>query len=232
MARPTPTNRVIAEVLERIADLLEANEENSFRVMSYRNAARAVRGTKKPLAATAKAHGPAGLMDIKGIGERLAGLIDEFVRTGKIELLHDLEKGAPRKSGRVKEEQAAGTSARPLRSRMPIPDVSLILAVDSDYRKKAGAGKLKMIAPKKLNPEGKSWLPILSTEREGWAFTVMFSNTSRAHDLGKTHDWVVIYFRRGAAEQQCTVVTEQRGNLKGKRVIRGREQECAAAYGS
>jgi hypothetical protein len=61
-------------------------------------------------------------------------------------------------------------------------------------------------------------------------FTVMFSNTAKAHELGKTNDWVVVYFSKGKGENQCTVVTESRGALKGKRVIRGREEECRKYY--
>jgi DNA polymerase (family 10) len=58
----------------------------------------------------------------------------------------------------------------------------------------------------------------------------MFSNTATAHDLGKTNDWVVVYYEKGKGENQCTVVTESRGALKGKRVIRGREKECVEYY--
>jgi hypothetical protein len=106
----------------------------------------------------------------------------------------------------------------------------LILAIDAEYRKKAAAGQLKKIAPKKFNPEGKAWLSIMSTEREGWRFTVLFSNTQRAHDLGKTNDWVVVYYNDGSGERKCTVVTEFKGQLSGKRVIRGREKECGQYY--
>jgi hypothetical protein len=70
----------------------------------------------------------------------------------------------------------------------------------------------------------------MATEKEGFKFTVMFSNTQRAHDLKKTNDWVVVYYRKGEGENQCTVVTESRGPLKGKRIIRGREKECARHY--
>jgi hypothetical protein len=110
------------------------------------------------------------------------------------------------------------------------PSVQLILGIDADYRKKAATGQLKKIAPKKFNPEGKAWLPIMSTEREGWRFTVLFSNTQRAHDLGKTNDWVVVYYDDGSGERKCTVVTEFKGELNGKRVIRGREKECTEYY--
>ena len=51
--------------------------------------------------------------------------------------------------------------------------------------------------------------------------------------LGRTRDWVVIYYAGGDhAEAQCTVVTETRGALRGRRVVRGREEECRALYAS
>jgi hypothetical protein len=87
-----------------------------------------------------------------------------------------------------------------------------------------------MLTPRRFNPEGRAWLPVLHTEREGWSFHVLFSNTARAHQLGMTHDWVVIFWERDGDENQCTVVTEPRGPLRGRRVVRGREGECARLY--
>ena len=83
-----------------------------------------------------------------------------------------------------------------------------------------------------FNPDGKSWLPIMHTEKAGWHFTALYSNTARAHDLNKTRDWVVLYFERDGDEDQCTVVTEQTGVLKGRRVVRGREKDCRDHYGA
>jgi hypothetical protein len=83
--------------------------------------------------------------------------------------------------------------------------------------------------PGRLNPEGKSWLPVLHTQRAGWHFTALFSNTAQAHQLGKVRDWVVIYYY-DHNEGQNTVVTETRGPLAGLRVVRGREAECKAHY--
>ena len=71
---------------------------------------------------------------------------------------------------------------------------------------------------------------MLHAERDGWSFTALFSNTARAHELGTTHDWVILYYERDGHEKQCTVVTERRGDLAGKRVVRGREDECRALY--
>jgi DNA uptake protein ComE-like DNA-binding protein len=106
------------------------------------------------------------------------------------------------------------------------PTVAQLLSVDSEYRRKAKAGQLHRIAPKRFNPSGAAWLPVLHTDRGDWSFQAMFSNTARAHRLGRTDDWVVIYFERDGSEDQGTVVTEKRGELAGKRVVRGRESEC------
>lgn len=111
------------------------------------------------------------------------------------------------------------------------PTVELLISLDTEYREKAAAGKLKLIASKKLNPEGKAWLPIMNVQRDGWRFTIVFSNTQGAYDLGETNDWVVIYFDDGSGEQKCTVVTEHQGELMGKRVVRGREKECVEFHG-
>ena len=115
---------------------------------------------------------------------------------------------------------------------MALPSANLLLEIDKEYREKASAGKLKKLAPKKLNPESKAWLPIMNVEKDEWRFTVLFSNTQRAHELGKTNDWVVVYFDDGSGEGKCTVVTEHEGSLVGKRVIRGREKECEENYGT
>ena len=72
---------------------------------------------------------------------------------------------------------------------------------------------------------------MLHSERGGRSFHVLFSNTERAHRLGRTGDWVVLYWERDGDEDQCTVVTEWQGPLRGRRVVRGREDECTRYYG-
>jgi hypothetical protein len=109
------------------------------------------------------------------------------------------------------------------------PSVDILLDVDREYREKSAAKALHRIAPRRFNPTGEAWLPILHTERGRWRFTVMYSNTANAHSLGRTRDWVVIYFHTDShSEGQRTVVTETQGPLKGARVVRGRESECNA----
>ena len=112
-----------------------------------------------------------------------------------------------------------------------LPPVAELLSVDAEYRQKASSGLLKTIAPRRLNPEGRSWLPVLHTERGDWLFTALYSNTRLAHELGRTKEWVVIFAHRAdSAEKQCTVVTEHHGPITGERVVRGRESECIEHY--
>jgi hypothetical protein len=109
------------------------------------------------------------------------------------------------------------------------PSVETVLDVDREYRTAASAGTLPRIAPRRFNPNGEAWLPVLHTRRGDWHFTALFSNTARAHELGRVRDWVVVYAEdKDHAERQYTVVTATAGPLAGRRVVRGREAECRA----
>ena len=145
------------------------------------------------------------LEEISGIGPRRA----QQIRSSVAELL----------------SRHASHRLRPGSARQ-LPPVRLLLEVDEIYRKKAECGELPRIAPRRFNPEGASWLPVLHIEREGWELTALYSNTARAHRLGRTRDWVVLFFEHEGEEGQCTVVTEHRGPLRGQRVVRGREEEA------
>ena len=178
--------------------------------------------------------------NIPGIGPTFARLIHEHLHVDTLEALeaaaHDGRlagvPGIGERRGKIIRQSLASILARkgPLSSsahKVPPPPIETILDVDGEYRKRAKAGDLKLIAPKRFNPKGEAWLPILHTERGPWHFTVLFSNTARAHELGKTADWVIIFYSSDhRVEDQCTVVTETNGPLKGRRVVRGREQEC------
>ena len=119
------------------------------------------------------------------------------------------------------------------RSRIEEPPVDFLLDVDREYRERATAGQLIKIAPKRFNLNREAWLPVLHTMRGSWHFTALYSNTARAHQLGRVADWVVIFFHKDShAESQRTVVTEARGEAAGRRIVRGREAECLRYYAS
>lgn len=104
------------------------------------------------------------------------------------------------------------------------PDIALLLDIDRKYREKAAAGTLATIAPRRLNPAGESWLPVLHTSRGDWHFTALFSNTARAHELGRTRDWVVLYFSDGdgAERQWCADARPIAGRITARKTTAAR----------
>ena len=192
-------------------------------------------------------HDPIALFEtIPGIGPKLAHRIIEHLHIDSLEALevaaHNqrLEKVPGFSPGKVAMVQAwlaqvFGRQRPRPQPQEPFtePSVQLILHVDRQYRKKASDAELPIIAPKRFNPDGKAWLPVMHVSKQGWHFTALFSNTARAHQLKRTQDWVVIYFYDDQHhESQHTVVTETHGALTGERVVRGRESECREYYAS
>jgi hypothetical protein len=181
------------------------------------------------------------LAGLPGIGPRLA---ERIHRELAIETLEELEAAAhdgrlatvpgfgPRRIAGLRDVLAARLARRttkPPGSPRSRPPVVLLLEIDRAYREAAAAGTLARIAPRRFNPEREAWLPIMHADRGGWSFTALFSNTELAHRLGRTDDWVVVYFHEPhGPEGQATIVTEHRGPLRGLRVVRGRERECSA----
>lgn len=177
---------------------------------------------------------------IPGVGPELARRLHDHLHVDTLEALevvaHDgrletVPGVGPRRAALLRAALASMLArTRPPRPvAVAEPPVELLLDVDHEYREKAAAGSLRTIAPKRFNPAGEAWLPVLHTQRGSWQFTALFSNTARAHELDKVHDWVVIYFHTDTqAEGQRTIVTETHGALVGRRVVRGREAECRA----
>ena len=243
---PYADNHRIADHLAEAADHLELQHANAFRVAAYRRAANTLRSLKQDLPSLLEQGGVAGLVDLPGIGDSLAGAIAEMIRTGRwmqlerlrgtidpeqlfqsipgigprlaeqihqrldVESLEELEAASC--DGRL--EQLPGIGARraamlraaltkrlsrtrrwsPGPENATQPDVVMLLDVDREYRDKAERGSLQKIAPRRFNPSGEAWLPILHTERGAWHFTALFSNTARAHDpgCGKTRFWLQV----------------------------------------
>lgn len=274
-------NLRIARRLEEVAQILEAQGGNPFRVLAYRHAAETLRRLPRPAEEILRQEGEPGLRKLPGIGERLARSIATLLITGRLPMLdrlrgesdsasllasvpgigkrlaarlhHDLgidsleqletaaHDGRLRDIAGIGDKRVAGIidslsarlgRLRPLRvtRKNAQPSVAEILAVDREYREKATALALPTIAPRRFNPNREAWLPILHSKRGDRHYMALFSNTARAHHMGKTRDWVVLYYDGRDGEEQCTVITSQRGPLTGKRIVRGRESECLEYY--
>ena len=184
---------------------------------------------------------------IPGVGPQLAQRMHELLGVDTLEALElAAHSGRLAKLPGLGERRAAGIGAaltrlldrrrrmlQPARPRQAAlqPPLESLLDVDREYRAGAADGTLPKIAPRRFNPSGEAWLPVLHTQRGDWHFTALFSNTERAHELGRVRDWVVIYAEDSSqGECQFTVVTPSGGPLAGRRVVRGREAECRTWY--
>jgi hypothetical protein len=179
------------------------------------------------------------LASLPGIGRQLARRIHDELG---IETLEQLEQAAH--DGRLSRLQVGPKRLRGIIDalagrfrRRPVPptvqrepSVADLLAIDQEYRALTEQGKLPLLTPRRFNPNQEPWLPLLRTRRDEWYYRALFSNTPLAHQLGKTRDWVVIYFSDRGVSGQRTVVTETRGRLEGQRIVRGRERECREHY--
>lgn len=277
-------NALLAEKLDEVADLLEQQQANPFRVRAYRDAADYLRRMTDPIREFVASHTRRDLEALPTIGPSIAGAIMELLQTGHLRLLDTLRgeldpeklfqtvpQIGPRLAAAIHDDLGIDTlesleiaahdgrlaalpgfGARRVRGvqlalaellkrrhppgralRLPDPPIAETLAVDRDYRARAKAGTLPLIVPRRFNADQRARLPVLHTEQGDWHFTASFSNTPRAQRLGRDKDWVVITYERDhEGSGRCTVVTEHRGDLAGKRVIRGHEQACADYYAS
>ena len=281
------SNEDIASIFEQVADLLEAQGDDYYRIRAYRKGAQSIRTHCEPVVDIFEAQGTQGLEELPYIGQRLGSAIAELATTGEFSLLErlsidvspedifttvpgigqvlarrvyrglgiktleDLEQAAHdgtlaqmpgfgqgrvvlvrdaletmlnrtgRRRSKAKRRQPVIYQAKETAIQSAAPSIELLLAVDEQYRYLAKAGQLKMVTPKRFNPEGKCWLPVMQLSKDGWDFNVLYSNTARAHELGKTDDWVVVYYEWGNQRGQCTIVTESQGPNRGQRAVRG-----------
>jgi DNA polymerase (family X) len=86
-------NTDIARIFDRLADLLEIEGANPFRVRAYRDAARIVGDLPQEVAGLIAAG--RDLSELHGIGKDLAGKIEEIVSTGRLAVLEETERRTP-----------------------------------------------------------------------------------------------------------------------------------------
>jgi hypothetical protein len=85
-----PTNVQLADLLEQIAEEVEVQDDNPFRVRAYRDGAQTIRDTEESVADLALQGGDEALQALPHIGEGIASVLREYVQTGKSVLLDDL----------------------------------------------------------------------------------------------------------------------------------------------
>ena len=86
-------NAEIAAVFSRLADLLEIEDANPFRVRAYRNAARTIGNLAQNVADLVEAGND--LSGLPGIGAAIAGKIRTIVNTGRLPQLEEVEARTP-----------------------------------------------------------------------------------------------------------------------------------------
>ena len=129
-------NAELSRIFDRIADLLEIDGADPFRVNSYRRAGRTLKDATEDVAALAK---EGRLTGLPGIGKGTAQRIQQYLDTGRIDVLTELESKLPEGLPALLEIQGMG------------PKTALLLykkfKIDSPEKleKAAKAGKLRDI---------------------------------------------------------------------------------------
>jgi DNA polymerase (family 10) len=130
-------NHDIAAIFEQVADLLEIEDANPFRVRAYRNAARTVDSLSQSLADLVDRG--EDLSELSGIGKDLAGKIKEIVDTGGLKLLAELEARTPPELAEMMK--IAGLGAK----RVHLLHKKLGIKTAQDLKEAALTGKIKEI---------------------------------------------------------------------------------------
>jgi len=205
-------NHQIAERLREMAELLEQQRANPFRLAAYRRAAETIAGLREEVAALLEREGIKGLDALPGIGPVLAQAIAQMVRTGRWAQLERLR-------GAVAPEQLFQS----------IPGVGLdshagSISTSTWIRWKRLKSRRTMVAWKKCRasapggrrccglpsqvcspapdpahadpragsrsaPRRRSRVPAGSRASCPTEDHALFSNTARAHELGRSRDW-------------------------------------------
>jgi DNA polymerase (family 10) len=136
-------NADVAEIFERVANLLEIQDANPFRVRAYRNAARTVSSLARNIADMVK--NDEDLSELSGIGDDLAGKIEEIVNTGTLEQLLELEEELPRELNELMRIEGLGPKK--------IHALYEELGIESMEQLEAAAGNQKIRAVKGFGPK-------------------------------------------------------------------------------
>jgi DNA polymerase (family 10) len=128
----------VAKLFEEVADLLEIQNANPFRVRAYRTAARTIETLGEPVAELVRNDGHR-LAELPGIGEDLGGKIVQIVQTGRLALLEQLARKVPETLVEMMRIEGVG----PKRARMLYDKLGLKTL--ADLEKAARQGRLSAV---------------------------------------------------------------------------------------
>ena len=166
-------NLPLAAKLDEVADLLEQQEADGFRVAAYRKAAAAVRDLDRPVAAILTEGGRDALVTLPAIGRRIAAALAEMVATGRWSQLDRLrgsldperlfrpqvnlvEEVVPSRAARLEEDLPAAGAGQPELARRELserrvwtPAQAGVAATKHDVhdRHLHGEVRLELVAP-------------------------------------------------------------------------------------
>lgn len=182
-------NAEIAELFNRLADLLEVEDANPFRVRAYRNAARTVSSLTRNISDLVSAG--ENLTELPGIGEALAKKIETIVKAGKLPQLEKVEARTPPALSKLMKIEGLGPKR--------VKTLYKKLRIDSleDLERAARSGKIRA-----LEGFGKK------TEELILQRTERFSGVEQRMKLLMTEDFVeplVAYLKESQGVKDITV---------------------------
>jgi DNA polymerase (family 10) len=131
------SNTEIADLFDRLADLLEIEDANPFRVRAYRNAARTVREYPRRMVDLLSTH--QDLTELPGIGEDLAEKIQTIVEEGRLPLLEEVQRRVPPELSDLMNVEGLGPKR--------VKTLYQELAIDSidDLKRAAANGEIRKV---------------------------------------------------------------------------------------
>ncbi|MBI2148430.1 DNA polymerase/3'-5' exonuclease PolX [Candidatus Woesearchaeota archaeon] len=88
-------NQEVAEILYKVADLLELQDEIRFKYLAYRKAAQTIESLSQDILEIYKKGGIKALEEIPSIGSAIAQKTEEIIKTGKLKYYQDLKSKIP-----------------------------------------------------------------------------------------------------------------------------------------
>src|SRR5437588_807410 len=203
-------NPDIARLFDEVADLLEIQDANPFRVRAYRNAARTIRDFPEPLTDLVRA-GTKDLTEIPGIGDDLAEKITEIVTSGALPLQQQLARKLP--AGLLDLLRIPGLGPK----RVKLLYKKLKVKSAADLAKALDAGKvqkLKGFGPKmEEKMRGGLQVDLRAVEPAAYGAALQYFTGSKAHN---------VELRKIAQEQGYKL--NEYGLFKGTRRVAGKTE--------